>query len=813
MEAVGLDEFGREHFVVEAAPGRLCMTLGETDQGFVVVRGIDTLAQEDLAAWDEVDRKRMQLLRQTVSVGDRLVAIEGDDVVHCSPREVSVRLGKLAAKNRRLTFARYHTSHYDRKKYDVEKLVLVHAPKGPLGLLISELVHYSAVIDGFQQLPDGSTSNLTRDRKVHRGCQIVSVNDVDVSCSSREKVVELLASLRDQEKEIIVYRTAPEICDKFLQAEYASADVPQGFSFEESENFKCLVATTITPAMKATLVQGDVLVGVNGTDVSCMNRRDALAILSSAPYPRTLYFYRSRRVDLPECHKIRIESGPFGLNLDGTQPDNAVITGFTSAADAERPVFKSCASFLPESRIISINKLCVVNHTLAEVSGILLKLKLSSKDIIVANESLVTALKKKRRSLEVVSVPKGPLGVHFDGARSDQARVSGFYLMADGRPGPIEMCYRVPVGSSLQSINNMNVSCLKLAQVTDLLKKLSEVPKLLRFCTRNEANDVNTKVLHVRVPSGPLGIDLKSSISNRVIVDRLNQDPSLGSTFILDHGGVVPGSEIVAIDGISVTSLELSEVTQLLRMLASHEKIISFSTTHDAYANMLSESHIPRLRSVVVVHSPLGIEFEPSITEKAVISAYTNSSSSSKPASGLREADIPIGSRLVAIDRVDLRALDVQQIVAILKDFAGITKTLVFDTTSARSKAPPSPTLASQAVGTGLVGKSSPASSPRNQTSVRFEFPENVSTKAASPTSSPLHQKDNASTAPRATPTAQKVSESDTAYLFGFSVLTRLSLTSLCRIYPCLLEVQRRHRCQRHRPYSSHRYRSSRLKR
>lgn len=746
MEAVGLDEFGREHFIVEAAPGRLCMTLGETEQGFVVVRGIDTLTQEDLAAWDEVDRKRMQLLRQTVSVGDRLVAIEGEDVVHCSPREVSVRLGKLAAKNRRLTFARYHASHYDRKKYDVEKLVLVHAPKGPLGLLISELVHYGAVIDGFQQLPEGLFSKLARDPKIHRGCQIVNVNGVDVSCSPREKVIELLAGLRDQEKEIIVYRAAPESCDKFIQAEYASADVQQGFSFDESENFKCVVATTTTPATKATLVQGDVLIGVNNTDVSCLNRRETLAVLSSAPYPRTLYFYRSRRVDLPECHKIRIESGPFGLNLDSTQPEIALIAGFTSPDDANRSVFKSCASFLPGSRIISINKLCVVHHTLAEVSGILLKLKLSPKDIIVANEPLATAL-KKRRSLEVVSVPKGPLGVHFDSARPDQARVSGFYPMPDGLRGPIEMCCRVPIGSSLRRINSMNVSCLMLAQVTDLLKKLSDVPKELCFHVHDEANGANTKVVHVRVPPGPLGIDLKSSISNKVIVDRLNQDPSLGSTFILDHGGVVPGSEIVAIDGIGVTSLELSEVTQLLRMFASHEKIITFSTTQDAYANMLSGSHTPGLRSVVVVQSPLGIEFESSMTQKAVVSAY-NSMASSKSASGLREADIPVGSRLVAIDQVDLRALDVPQIVAILKDFAGISKTLVFDTTSAKVKTPSSPTLTPQAVGADLLGNSSSAGSPQKQVGVRFELPGSPSTNATSPASSPLHRGDNTSATP-----------------------------------------------------------------
>ncbi|TYZ68451.1 hypothetical protein PybrP1_004310 [[Pythium] brassicae (nom. inval.)] len=675
MEAFGVDEFGREHVVVEAAPGRLCLTLGETEKGFVVVRGFDQLSPDDLAGWDDGDRKRVLLLRDTVSVGDRLVGIEGEDVVHCGLREVGARLGKLAAKKRRLTFARYHPSPFDSKAYDVEKLVLVHAPKGPLGLLISETVHYGAVVDGFQPLPDGSLSKLARDPKIHRGCQIVNVNGRDVSAVPRENVLELLAAAREEEKDIIFYRATPAACATLVRIELSAADAPPGFTVDDSDAFKCVVATTTTPAAKASLALGDVLIGVNTTDVSHLNRLEALEAVSSECFPRSLYFYRTAPADLPECHLLHIESGPFGLNLNAGQPDRAVVAGFTSAADANRPVFRHCASFLPGSYIVSINKLSVVNHSLADVTGMLVKLKSAPKDVVVANAALASAL-RKRQSRVTVSVPAGPLGVHFDSARPAHARVAGFYAMPDGQPGAVEKSYSVPIGAYLRSVNSMNVSCLTLGQVSELLRKLSGAPKELVFHVLDDAQEATAKVVHILVPPGSLGIDLKSSISNRVVVDRVNQDPALGSTFIFEHGGVVPGSEIVAIDGFNVTSLEMPEVTQLLRVLAAHEKTITFSTTADAHAAMVSLSRSPTLKSVVVTRSPMGAEFDASSAQKAVIAALSE-------ASELGDAAVPVGSRLVALEQVDLRALSVKQIARILKDFAGIPKTLMFDTAAA----------------------------------------------------------------------------------------------------------------------------------
>ncbi|DAZ94891.1 TPA: hypothetical protein N0F65_008035 [Lagenidium giganteum] len=734
-DAAGIDEFGREHLVVEAAPGRLGISLGETAQGFVVVRGLDTLGPSDLDHLDDVERKRMQLLRQTVQVGDRLVEIEGEDVVHCSIREIIVRLGKLASKKRLLTFARYHTTHFDTKQFDVEKLVHVRAPSGPLGLAISDKLHHGAFIDGFHPLADGTMSKLAKNPKVHRGCQIVNVNHVDVASSSRETAVNVLANMKDQDKEMILYRAAPATCAQMYHTEYANSDVPLGFFLDENENFKCVVTSIPTLSLRSAMAVGDILIGVNATDVSCLSRVDAMGVLRTAAYPRTLYFYRPHSVVLPECHLIRIDSGPMGLDLDGRHPDHAVIAGFTSMADAERPIFSHIASFLPGSFIISINKLDVSQHSLREISSLLAKFKHSPKDIVVCNAPLMAILMKKRRA-QTVHVPKGPLGVHFDGAQQDRCVVSGYYAVGDGQPGAIEADGRVPSGSVLCKINSLNVSCLRLAQVTELLKKLSDCPKELTFMLpRGPGKDMTTKVIDVRVSPGALGIDLKSSISSKVIVDRLNHDKTRGPTRIHDHGGVIEGSEFVAIDGFDVTSLEISEVTALLKVLAGHEKIITFSTTTAAYETMLSTQRKAALRGVLVTLSPLGIEFDSSMSQKAVISGYAKAATNTQ----LREEEIPVGSRLVAIDGVDVRTLPLADIARILRDLAAVPKLLVFDTTHCKNVASPlsSPREAPPAA-TAPVAPS--PSSPLNPPSpTRSLFHRTFGTQPSAPPSSPTN--------------------------------------------------------------------------
>lgn len=731
MDGLGVDEFGREHFVVEAAPGRLGIALGETDQGFVVVRGLDELKPQDLEGWDEVDRKRMQIVRQTVKPDDRLVAIDGDDVVHCCMREIIVRLNNLAAKKRLLTFARYHGTHCDTKRLDVEKLVHVRAPSGPLGVLINHTLTYGAFIDGFQQLPDGSSSRLERDPKIHRGCQIIRVNDIDVSYLTREAVISLLAGLKDQDKEIILYRATPGSCESIVKVEYATADVPLGLDMDDHEKAKCVVTSAMlsgsaAAAGTAEILPGDVLMGVNTVDVTYMSRQEALKVLRNADFPRTLFFYRPRTETLPECHRIRIESGPFGLNLDSRYPDHAVISGFTSSADAERPEFQHCARFLPGSVILSINKLDVSQQSLKEITSLLQKLKDGAKNIIVGNTPLVQNLARKR-CFETVQVPAGALGVHFSSVHADRACIDSFYAV-DSQAGAIEQSGRIPIGSTLRSINNMNVSCLTLAQITDMLRKLSDRPKELCFYLRNHAQDVNTHVVHASMPPGPLGADLKCSLSNKVIVDRLNHDPAQGSTQLYDFGGVIEGSELLAIDGFDVSALDLVEISQLLRTMASHEKVITFSSSISAHARMLNPEENPSLCAVTVTQRSLGIEFDSQTTQMAVISGFARSQD---PATAGLFRNVPVGSRLIAMDQIDLRSMPLQEIVKVLGEFSGVTRTLVFDTahgskkrslSSTESSMSP-PSSASAAVAPVPTTEGSMASPPKPPTGLRFSLP------------------------------------------------------------------------------------------
>lgn len=365
-----VDAFGREHFTVDAAPGRLGISLGESDVGFAVVCALDPSPLVDVG-------QHGHDWRNAVRVRDRLVQIEGEDVVHCSLSEVISRLGKLAANNtRRLTFARYHVISSGAPfggingKFDVEKLVQVRAPSGPLGLVLDETIKHGAFISAFQPLPDGSVGPIERYHpRVHRGCRILAVNGTDVSSFPREQIRALLATLRDQEKELILYRAAPSSCSSLVVSE-ASQDnginggQPQqswhGLTFEDDGLFRCKVVAADSK-LAPTAQVGDILLAVNSVDVSYMTRREAMETLVNAASPSTLVFSRQAQKTLPECQKMHLESGPLGLNLDSQCAAHAVITGFTTPADANRPVFQLCAHFLPGSFIISINKLDVIS--------------------------------------------------------------------------------------------------------------------------------------------------------------------------------------------------------------------------------------------------------------------------------------------------------------------------------------------------------------------------------------------------------------------------------------------------------------------
>ncbi|KAG7387529.1 hypothetical protein PHYPSEUDO_014051 [Phytophthora pseudosyringae] len=659
-----VDEFGREHFIAEAPAGRLGILLVENERGFVIVQGFTEILAADQVASSETDKQRLSVMREIVHAGDRLVAIDGDEVTHCSLSEVTTRLGKLSAKKRQLKFARYHQAQRSVKNYDPEKLVLVRAPSGPLGLILSDVFHYGAVIEGIQQLPDGSKSHISRYQNLHRGCQIVGINGMDVSGLSREEVTNVLAGKREQDKEILFYRMTPTTCARFSKLVLSSEDT--GVSFTGTETFRCVVFSVNTTA-ENEVVGGDVLVGVNDTDVTTMSRVAAMELLNQTPYPRTLTFYHQEAVILPECHVMQIDAGPSGLNLDSSEPGHARITGFTTPEDADRPTCKPLKDFISGSYIIGINGLEVHRHALDSISKLLSKLRHATKHIVVGNASLMRHLEQTRSLTAAFTAPPGPLGIKFDGDRDDIARVSGFNPMVDGTPGVIEESRRIPVGSTLQSINKMSVACLTLAQTVTLLQKLASSPKELVFSTHIEDGTSNPRTVSIRVPPGPLGIDLKT-VEGRVVVDHVNENPARGPTYIFNHGGVVSGSEIFAIDGFDTSSLHIADLIQLMRLFASHEKIISFGTTTEAYGSMLSSTRKPALKQVVISRSPMGIEFDSSLENAACVTK-----------SDLADG-IPCGSRLIAIDSVNVQTLSLQDIIGILKSLAGIEKTLLFDT-------------------------------------------------------------------------------------------------------------------------------------
>ncbi|KAJ0408560.1 hypothetical protein ATCC90586_009581 [Pythium insidiosum] len=80
-----------------------------------------------------------------------------------------------------------------------------------------------------------------------------------------------------------------------------------------------------------------------------------------------------------------------------------------------------------------------------------------------------------------VKVPPGPLGVLLDSGIQECAVVHGFTELPTGGKGPIELDGRVQPGMYMIGINETNASLMSLAQVTQLLGKLSRKEKIIRF--------------------------------------------------------------------------------------------------------------------------------------------------------------------------------------------------------------------------------------------------------------------------------------------------------------------------------------------
>ncbi|KAL4115817.1 hypothetical protein PRIC2_012823 [Phytophthora ramorum] len=123
---------------------------------------------------------------------------------------------------------------------------------------------------------------------------------------------------------------------------------------------------------------------------------------------------------------------------------------------------------------------------------------------------------------------------------------------------------------------------------------------------------------------------------------------------------------------------------------------------------MLSPECNPGLKHVVISKSPMGIEFDSSLENIACTTNVAKSDSND---------EVPIGSRLIAIDNVDVRALPLNDIIGILGTLAGIQKTLTFDLDYHHHATSASPPTSVSNIASDIAEQASPAVA---KSSVRF---------------------------------------------------------------------------------------------
>lgn len=83
---------------------------------------------------------------------------------------------------------------------EIEEVVEVRVPPGPLGLLLDSGIPQYAVVHGFTTLPTGGKGPIEAHGRVQPGMYIIGINETNASLMSLQSVTELLGKLARKEK-------------------------------------------------------------------------------------------------------------------------------------------------------------------------------------------------------------------------------------------------------------------------------------------------------------------------------------------------------------------------------------------------------------------------------------------------------------------------------------------------------------------------------------------------------------------------------------------------------------------------------------
>ncbi|OQS07103.1 hypothetical protein THRCLA_00879 [Thraustotheca clavata] len=655
------DPLGRQYFTVAVEAGRLGISLVEKDD----VVGVYVGAFES-------NPGTMYQHKQRIQVGDRLVMINEIELLHDTLSEVISMLIKTNSEPRQLTFLRAASS---RSTFDIAKKILIKAPPGSLGVeLISDIEEW-AVIDTIH--PSSPLQNA------HRGFRIIRINDVDVSSMNQESIVAHLGTIRDESKVLELYRLVPMKCTAIFY---------QTCSDENSINFPSPSSMVIMSPRQNTKA---FVIGVNGKDLTTYHPSAAQETIQTTPMPRKLLCYsiaqqeglsivptQAQIVAPPptptscntEYLSITVTDSSLGLQIDGNTMNHAKVTAFTDSEVSKRSYYAPYVDAVPGMCIASVNGVDVFHVNRDKVLAFINKLSHVSRTIGFASESNISS----SSAYVEIQVPSGSLLVDFDGNFPNCTKIASFRQNEKNEKGVLEQSGKVGPGSILIAVNDHNVSCLKLHETIDLLKKLVNVPKKLTFTTHYQPT------VDIYVPSGSLGLTFQKQYTDKVVIE------SIAVTSPIQwHGLIATNSQLVRLDGFDLSNFSPNQAANLLKSLSNHPKVLTFTLpTANTDIQLLGQENI----FINVQPGPLGIQFDSALPVSAIIVDFTSLASGNK-GDVESNGNVPVGSRLDWIDNMDVRFKPLNEIVALLKDISECPKTLGFNANWSHSEAePPSPT-------------------------------------------------------------------------------------------------------------------------
>ncbi|EQC38671.1 hypothetical protein SDRG_04367 [Saprolegnia diclina VS20] len=309
------------------------------------------------------------------------------------------------------------------------------------------------------------------------GACVASVNGVDVSFATRDRVVRLLSQLPHVPR-VVTFVTESEIRRRRAEGPTHVVHVPAGplgIDFDGNKpshtvvaGFRALPNGERGVLERSGLVRaGSILICINGFNISCLALHATIELFQKLAHtPKDLTFTTlAHRPTLD----VYVPAGPLGLTFAAHRPECAMLETIASTS-----AIQMHGAVAPQSVLVGVDGFDLSSLALAQVADLLKGLSAQAK-VLSFTPPTINSTVPRKAAIDVVVGPGGA-GVRFDPTVPSAAVVTGFVCGSS-----VEAAGGVSLGSRLEWVDALDVRSKPVADIEALLTALEPSTKTLSF--------------------------------------------------------------------------------------------------------------------------------------------------------------------------------------------------------------------------------------------------------------------------------------------------------------------------------------------